>query len=66
MKIYFNNEVENNQDNGIFEGHFAGFVKTAQQVNVVIIIREVNPITKFLLPQKFPIKPSNIKNKSSD
>lgn len=66
MKIYFNNEVKNNEDNGIFEGHFKGFVKTAQQANVVIIIREVNPITKFLLPQKFPTKPSNIKNKSSD
>lgn len=66
MKIYVNEEVKECKNNGIFEEHFAGFVKTAKEENVIIIVRPVNPITKILLPQKYPTKHFSIKNKSSD
>ncbi|WP_458257930.1 anthrax toxin-like adenylyl cyclase domain-containing protein [Spiroplasma endosymbiont of Dactylopius coccus] len=66
MEIYINKNVETCENNGVLEKHFQGFVKTAQEENVVIILRPVNPITKYLLPQKYPTKSSSIKNKSSD
>lgn len=66
MKIYINNEAVIYENNGIFREHFEGFAKTAQEENAIIIVREVNPITKVLLPQKYPTKSMDIKNKSSD
>lgn len=66
MKIYINNEAINYKKNGIVEKHFKGFAKTAREENAIIIVRPVNPITKVLLPQKYPTKYSYIKNKSSD
>lgn len=66
MKIYINNEAVIYENNGIFAEHFEGFAKTAQEENAIIIVREVNPITKVLLPQKYPTKSMDIKNKSSD
>ncbi|WJG70414.1 anthrax toxin-like adenylyl cyclase domain-containing protein [Spiroplasma ixodetis] len=66
MEIYINKNVETCENNGVLDKHFQGFVKTAQEENVVIILRPVNPITKYLLPQKYPTKSSSIKNKSSD
>lgn len=66
MKIHINANAKKSDNNGILEEHFAGFSKTAQEENVVIIVRPVNPITKVLLPLKYPTKHFSIKNKSSD
>lgn len=66
MEIYVNDKVKKCENNEIFEKHFAGFIKTTQQENLVIIVRSVNSITKVLIPQKYPTKHFSIKNKSSD